>query len=367
VKTDISAKVSSFLDYKFVERGIAESTRQSYREGLANFISFLGHKTTATEADIKRYISSCFEHKVNPRTVAHRLSALRGFFKFLQRDGFIKRDPMVNIQSPRMWKKLPRFLSESEAQQFIDAPGPNRPCQALGLRDRAICELLYASAIRVSELTSAKLLDLNLASRFLTVLGKGNKERRAVFGLRAVDALSAYLNLSRPILQAGKVSPYLFVGSNRPCLTRQAVNYLLRRRAKRAGIAHVHPHLLRHSCATHMLNQDANLRVIQEILGHADIGTTEIYTHVSSKRVKEIVLRCHPRNNPKRAQLSLFETASTLAPGFNMCVQCRNPVCADSKCYCSMHLQLAAAASLRSYHKKKTLASRSAQHRHDVA
>jgi len=362
MSTKIPAEVKSFLDYKVVERGIAELTQQNYRAVLCEFFSFIGRgPIQANEVDIKRYRSSLFDRKLIPRTITHHLAILREFFKFLQRDRLIKRDPMVRIESPKMWKRLPRYMAEIDIQQLVDAPGTNRLREPLSLRDRAICETFYASGIRVSELISAKLMDLDLNSGLITVFGKGSKERIAPLGRRAVDALRAYLTVARPLLQQrnARISPYLFIGYRTLELTRQAVCYMLRARAKRAGIAHVYPHLLRHSVATHMLDNGANLRVIQEILGHVDISTTEIYTHVSAAHVSSVFRNCHPRNNPKRAQIGLFQTpAPPLAPGPAMCTQCRNPVCERSKNLCELHLRLNGAASNDSHkraHAQKKL------------
>jgi integrase/recombinase XerD len=364
---DIPAQRIPFLDYKIIERGLSDNTRQSYSAALIDFFSFLDHKKQPTQLEIRQYMACLFERELSARTVAHRISVLKEFFKFLHVGRIIRRDPMANIEAPKGWKRLPRYASQIEVQQLIDAAGPRHrwgqgpACSVLGLRDRAICETLYASAIRVSELVSIKLLDLSLESGVVTVFGKGSKERIVPLGRPAVDALRAYLS-ARPYLRY-RGSPYLFIGYSTPKLTRQAVCYLLRKRTQRAGLPHVYPHLLRHSAATHMLGNGANLRIIQEILGHIDIGTTEIYAHVSTEHVTEVFRRCHPRNNPNRAQMWLFPLPSLLAPGFNMCADCRNPVCSKSKWYCSMHLQLRNASSLRSRLRKKEQSSTLAHRR----
>lgn len=363
--TNTPGEVSAFLNYKLIERGISELTVQNYREALCDFSSSLNHGTEPTQAgepDIKRYVSSCHRRNLSSRTVQHHLSILREFFKFLQRDRLIHRDPMVRIESPKAWKRVPRFMSEIEVCKLLDAPGPataSTPTplrQALSLRDHAICETFYASAIRVSELISARLADLNLADGLLTVFGKGEKERIVPLGRPAVDALRAYLNTSRPLLRQGrKISPYLFVGYRTPHFTRQFVNYLLTKRAEHAGLSHVHPHMLRHSTATHLLDRGANLRVIQEILGHADISTTEIYTHVSAKHITDVLKTCHPRNNPKRAQMGLFQTpapAPSPLPGVIICAECNAPV-SQGKRRCERHLALARERVNRSRNKAR--------------
>ena len=357
--TNIPDEVRGFLDYKVVERGISELTQQSYRGVLRDFFALLGHKKGVAQADIERYISSCFARELSARTVAHHLAVLREFFKFLQRDGLIRRDPMLRIESPKMWKRLPGYMSEIDVSQFIDAPEPSRSSyyrptlslrQAWSLRDRAIVETLYASAIRVSELISAKLVDLNVESGVLIVFGKGSKERMTPLGRPAIDALRAYLNLARPLLQP--ISPYLFVGLKRPRLTRQAVCKLLSERAKRAGLSHVYPHKLRHSGATHMLDHGANLRVIQEILGHADISTTEIYTHVSAKHVSDVFRECHPRNHPRHAQMGLFQSPTPiLTAGPVTCTEC-NALAAEGRRLCELHQLRNNAASARSQKRR---------------
>lgn len=259
------------------------------------------------------------------------------------------------FESPRFCQTLPRFASETEVYQLIEAPTRNHSPrqQALALRDRAIVETFYAGGLRVSELTSARLIDLNLEGGVLKVVGKGAKERITPIGRLAIDALRAYLDAGRPLLQEKKptLSPYLFLGAGTPLLSRQAVCNLLRRRAQRAGIPHVHPHMLRHSAATHMMNHGADLRVIQEILGHADISTTELYTHSSQEHARDALLRCHPRNNPKRAQIALFQSApSLLIPSSMPCVECSKPA-ARGKTRCEFHLRLSTAASGRSHNR----------------
>lgn len=361
--TNIPAQVSSFLNYKIIERGISDKTRQSYCEALTDFFSSVGHGKEPTESDITHYISSCFGRNLSPNTVRHHISVLREFFKFLLRDRLIRRDPMVRIDSPKVWKKMPRYMAEIDVQQSIDAP-PSKASRkgkfvtrdfmpALDLRDRAIVEVFYASGIRVSELVSAKLFDLSLENGVITVFGKGSKERIAPLGRPAIDALRSYLNTARPFLEKrSKVSPYLFVGLNGPQLTRQAVNYLLRKRAMRAGLPHIHPHMYRHSAATHLLNHGADLRTIQEILGHSDISTTEIYTHISGERVGSVLQTCHPRNNPKRAQLKLFSPAFVLMPRPTPCTDCNEPA-ALGKRRCELHLRLAREACARFHSRKR--------------
>ncbi len=339
-----------------VERGISRLTEESYRAALREFCSFLGcdrEPIQAGEADIKKYVSFCYARELTPRTVLHRISVLREFFKFGQIDGLIQRNPTDRIESPKQWKTVPRFLSENEARDLIET-GPTRNdgplWRALELRDRAICEVFYAGGLRVSELTSARLVDLNLERGVLTVFGKGSKERITPIGRHAVDSLRRYLETARPLLQEKrKASRYLFLGRwNARPLTRQAICNLLRRRARRAELTHVHPHMLRHSAATHMMNHGADLRVIQEVLGHADIGTTELYTHSSQERVRSVLLRCHPRNDPRRKQIKLFADPAIVTPQAEPCIECSHPAMLG-KTRCERHVRLASAASKRLY------------------
>jgi integrase/recombinase XerD len=344
-----------FLKFKTLERGISELTEQSYRQALCDFFVFFGKTATgACERDIGDYITSCYARNLQPSTVAHRISVLKQLFKFLQCEGLARHDPLQHIESPKRWRKVARFMSEAEVTALLDATGsPGKVLhEPLALRDRAICEAFYAGALRVSELTSARLQDLSLESGTLNIIGKGSKARIAPLGRFATDALRAYLHAGRPCLEQGIGSPYLFIGRRGTQLTRQAINSLLRKRAERAGISHVHPHMLRHSAATHMLNHRADLRTIQTILGHSDISTTEIYTHVSQEDAKAALLRCHPRNNPKRAQLGLFQLPALSVQKRTVCTDCNEPT-APGKRRCERHLRLGNAAALRSYYRKR--------------
>ena len=357
--TEIHPQVSSFLACKNAERGISQNTRESYRHGLTEFCSLLGSEKGPAQAaadDIDQYLSSCYTRNLKAATIAHRISMLREFFKFLQRDGLIRHNPMARIRLPKVGRKLPKAISEIEVYELLRL----RPCDAgksekcaLALRDRAILETFYAAGIRETELISAKLIDLDLKTRILKVFGKGSKERLAPLGSPAAAALQTYLSESRPSLERKDApSTFLFLSRRGSRLTRQRAWQIVSSRAKQAGIPHLSPHGLRHSAATHMLSHGADLRTIQTVLGHADIDTTQIYTHVSRKDLKSVLVRCHPRNNPKRAQMALFQTpAPVLMLGPVVCTQCRNPVCERSKNLCETHRLLANAAALRSYYK----------------
>ena len=381
VATPTSRLVSGFLEYKRIETGVCELTIQSYTHGLNHFCDWLRlhQKKTplvADSDDLHAYFAASWRSKSKPSTIAHRITVLREFFLHLLRDGFISRDPMIRIEGVKQWKRLPKPITESEVRQLLgapDAPAPSaesvgrsghlqkwiaakRP--AIAIRDLAICEVLYAGGLRASEIITAKLADLDFGQRCLRVTGKGDKDRIAPLGLPAMRALREYLIHARPELSAGR-SPYLFIGRNGRQLTRMRLWQIIDERAKRADLTHLSPHMLRHSTATHLLDRGADLRVIQTILGHADISTTELYTKVSQERLREAIKAHHPRSNPTRAQLSLFATSAlVLARSFvpNPCSECASPS-VPGKTRCERHLRLGSAASARShktvYVKKK--------------
>lgn len=361
VTADSSKLVCGFLEYKRIEAGASDLTLESYGYDLKHFCNWLSgyRKKTALYADcedVRKYLDECWRLNPKPSTVAHRITVLREFFNHLQRDRLLSRDPMIRIASVKQWKRLPKPITEAEVQQLLAAPDvPTKKVQprgealqklraakqpAIALRDVAICEVLYAGGLRASELIGAKLQDLDPTVPCLRVIGKGDKERIVPLGLPAVRALRDYLTRARPQLAGGNPSPYLFIGERCKQLTRQRLWQIIKERGKRANLTHLSPHVLRHSLATHMLDRGADLRVIQTILGHADIGTTELYTKVSQERLKEAIRMHHPRSNPSRAQLSLFPTtALALVPSFvsNPCEECAAPS-VPGKTRCARHL-----------------------------
>jgi integrase/recombinase XerD len=368
----IPALVNRFLDYKIVEVGLSENTRDNYGRDLREFCSWLSRErkkavVNATPCDVRQYLAFCWERKLNPSSVARRISCLRSFFKWLRLDGVIQRDPMFRTALPKQWKRVPPSLSAIEIDTLINSAqrktSQSQPVcitriqPALALRDRAICELLYATGMRESEIIGAKLQDLHLAGRVLLVFGKGSKERITPFGRAAAIALENYLNAGRPFLIARKSSPYLFPGRQGEKLTRMRLWQLLNERGKGANLPHVHLHLLRHSCATHMVENGADLRTVQTILGHAEIDTTQRYVKVSQKHLSAIIACCHPRSKP-RDQMSLFAPEPILTvPGRMICEECTE-FAAPGRKRCERHLRLTAQRSLRSYHKRKQHGSR---------
>lgn len=303
------ALVRSYLAWCRVEKGLSENTVASYQFDLKRFADYLPNTgaadgdtpaidaATALHCDtatVRAYIDTLYASGLSSRTIARHLTTLRNFFLFLVREGRINRDPTALLSSPRQWRSLPHLLNREDLIRILEAPDVEKP---QGLRDRAMLELLYASGMRVSELCSVDLggVDLNLG--LATVLGKGNRQRVIPVGSQALDWIQKYLSSARPLLLKGKTSRYLFVTARASRLTRQGFWKLLVNYGKQAGIfSGLTPHVIRHSCATHLLEGGADLRSVQTILGHADISTTQIYTHVLADQLRNTVDRHHPRS-----------------------------------------------------------------------
>jgi integrase/recombinase XerD len=292
--------VSGFLDYLKIEKGLAPLTVAAYATDLGQFAGFLQqHQRTLLRAgrdDVRGFIQQLFANSVDGRSVARKLSALRHFYKYLLLDKVIDHDPTLNIDSPQQWKVLPKSLAREELEAVLQAPRPaskRKEAQAIADRDRALLEVFYAGALRVSEIVGVKGEDLKLDLGYVLVRGKGDKERIVPLGRSAQDAVAKYLKNARPLLAGEKVSPFLFLGRSARKLTRQRIWQIVG--ASSAGGRHASPHMLRHSCATHMVENGADLRTVQTILGHADISTTQVYTHVALDRLKSVYQKHHPR------------------------------------------------------------------------
>ena len=243
--------------------------------------------------EIRLHIDNLYQSGLSSRSVGRHLTTIRNFYGFLLREGEIATDPTEHLRTPRQWQTIPKYLNLEEIEKIIQAPDASRPT---GLRDRAMMELLYASGLRVSELCKVGVGDLNLEMGVLRTTGKGNKQRLVPVGKTAVLAVRAYLETGRAALLKGRASRYLFVTARGGCLTRQAFWKLLAAYGRKAGIFHgLTPHVLRHSFATHLLEGGADLRSVQIMLGHADISTTQIYTHVMRSRLRDTVEKHHPR------------------------------------------------------------------------
>ncbi|HUW28589.1 MAG TPA: site-specific tyrosine recombinase XerD [Sulfuriferula sp.] len=290
--------LDSFCDLLWLEDGLSPNTLQSYRRDLTQFSDWLeALRSTllldASQADIEAYLQYRFSRKTSPRSTARLLSALKRFYRLALRDGRIALDPTLKIDTPKLPRSLPKSLSEADVDRLLIAPDTTEP---LGLRDKAMLEILYASGLRVSELVTLKVANVSLDMGVLSVMGKGGKERMVPLGEEALLWLSRYLADARPQILAGTISDALFVTRRGAAMTRQAFWYLIKRRALQAGLARLpSPHVLRHAFATHLLNHGADLRVVQMLLGHADISTTQIYTHVARERLKQLHAKHHPR------------------------------------------------------------------------
>jgi integrase/recombinase XerD len=302
-----SRLVSGFLDYLKVEKGLAPLTIAAYTTDLGQFAAFLEkHKRTllaARREDVRNFIQQLFANAVDGRSVGRKLSALRHFYRYLLLDKLVDHDPTLNIDSPKQWKVLPKALARDEMEIILRSPDATRrgkESEAIAARNRAILEVFYAGALRVSEMTSVKLEDLKLELGYMLVRGKGDKERIVPLGKSAQDALAMYMKHSRSILLADPkakmtaISPLLFVGRRGQKLTRQRVWQMVRAASATMG-RNASPHMLRHSCATHMVENGADLRTVQTILGHADISTTQAYTHLALDRLKNVYQKHHPR------------------------------------------------------------------------
>jgi integrase/recombinase XerD len=289
--------MAAFLNFLRVERGLSVNTVESYGRDLRKFRSFLDGKgrelKEVTAPDIREFVLLLDRQKLQRRSIARHVVSLRQFFLHLQREEVVASNPTEHLESPRAWKVLPKYLSVEETAKLLDAPDAGTP---LGVRDRAILEMLYGAGLRVSELISLRVADVNLSEGAVRALGKGNKQRIVPAGKHSVAAVERYLAEAREELLGGRQAPWLFVSRRATRLTRQSIWLLLSRYGRLAGIGkRATPHLLRHSFATHMLARGADLRSLQMMLGHADIATTQIYTHVVSARLQEIYRQHHPR------------------------------------------------------------------------
>ncbi|XEO93100.1 site-specific tyrosine recombinase XerD [Latilactobacillus sakei] len=290
--------IQDYLHYLKIERGLSENTRQSYRQDLKQYQQFLESQKLPTFTEDRFVVLNFLQaqtaaHKAQS-SIARSISTLRKFYQYLTREGHIQKDPMLQIDSPKQGRHLPAVLSSEEIERLLKTPDTSTP---LGLRDRAILEVLYATGLRVSELVHLKLTDLHLSLGLIQTLGKGDKERIIPIGDVAVDWINQYLERSRNQLTKGKNSPYLFVNFHGNGLTRQGIWKNLKAIVQAAGIEKdVTPHTLRHSFATVLLENGADLRIVQELLGHSDISTTQIYTHISKKHLTEVYQRSHPRD-----------------------------------------------------------------------
>lgn len=292
--------LDEFCDALWLEDGLSRNTLESYRSDLQQFGDWLAKQKqsgnaliNAVHSDLLGFIAFKFSLRVKASTTSRELSSLKRFYRFLLRQGKIQADPTLNIDTPKLPRSLPVNLTEADVEALLAAPDVKLP---LGLRDRTMLEVLYASGLRVSELVGLESAQISLNMGVVRVIGKGGKERLTPLGEEALEWVARYTKETRPELLGGKSSNALFVTYRGSAMTRQAFWYLIKRYARHAGIVMpLSPHALRHAFATHLLNHGADLRVVQLLLGHADISTTQIYTHVARERLKRLHAIHHPR------------------------------------------------------------------------
>jgi len=285
-----------FLDYLTVEKGLAKNSLAAYRTDLRHFGHWLGEQKHELEAvqriHIVRYFQALRSAGISARSVARALAAIRGLFRFLVAERHLKHDPTENLENPKLWTSLPKSMQPQEVEALLRAPDRST---AEGLRDAAMLELLYATGLRVSELIHVKIEDLVMDAGFLRTIGKGSKERIVPFGDSARDAIVVYMERGRGEFDK-HADPHLFLSNRGRPMTRQSFWMKITKYARLAGITgHISPHSLRHSFATHLLENGADLRSVQMMLGHSDISTTQIYTHVSRARLQKMYEQFHPR------------------------------------------------------------------------
>jgi len=294
---DPKAMIDRFLDAIWMERGLSENTLGAYRADLVALSQRLQTKSVdlvaADRADIMEYIAWRVEGGAKPRSTARQLSSFRRFYRYLLREGAINEDPTVNIAMPKIGRSLPQSLTEQDVDALLAAP---KVAEALGHRDRTMLEVLYATGVRVSELINLRLNQINLNQGVLRIVGKGDRERLIPLGDEAQDWIREFLEGPRAEILLERQTEYLFPTRRGDRMTRQAFWHIIKRYAKKAGIGKkLSPHTVRHAFATHLLNNGADLRVVQLLLGHSDVSTTQIYTHVARERMKELHSRHHPR------------------------------------------------------------------------
>lgn len=290
--------IQQFSRSLWIEDGLSDNTRKAYESDLSLFALWLEktHQKNLlgiSAVEVNEYLVVRFQQKTSERSIARLISSLRRLFAYAQREGLVTQSPMVTVESPGIGRPLPGTLSESDVLALLQAPDTE---ETLGCRDRVMLEVLYATGLRVTELITLTLSQVNLRQGVIRVMGKGNKDRLVPIGQESEEWMNRYLAESRPSLLHGRKSEYLFVTERGTAMTRQAFWYLIKRYAIQAGINKpLSPHTLRHAFATHLINHGADLRVVQLLLGHSDLSSTQIYTHIANERLKALHARCHPR------------------------------------------------------------------------
>ena len=290
----LAPSIQAYLNFCRVEKGLAANSLNSYQLDLKRLSEKMGKPVTEIQApDLASYVESLYNAGLSARSIARHITTLRNFYRFLIQEGQLTSDPTEFLSQPRQWTTLPKYLSRDELDRLIAAPPVEK---STGIRDRAMLELLYATGLRVSELCQLTPSAVEREMGVLRVTGKGNKQRMVPFGQAAGQALDLYLSSARPGLLKGRASRHLFVTSRGRAMTRQSFWKLLRGYGLKAGISRaLTPHVIRHSFATHLVEGGADLRSVQIMLGHADISTTQVYTHVAQRRLRETIEQHHPR------------------------------------------------------------------------
>jgi integrase/recombinase XerD len=290
--------LDQLLHYLIVERGLSKNTIEAYSHGLSRFLNHLREKGVQEirdvgKFDVRGFLLALKKENLSAKTIVRNLVAIRTFFRFLTQEGILETNPVEDLESPKVAKTLPEILTLKDIEQLLEQPNLQTP---LGMRDRAMLEILYATGMRVSELTHLPTHQVNLEGGYVLLYGKGSKERIVPLGSEAIKWVTLYLKESRGILAKGKESPFLFINRSGKGMSRQGLWKNLKNYTRRAGLRkRITPHLLRHSFASHLLEGGADLRSVQMMLGHADISSTQIYTHVTGERLKKIHQRYHPR------------------------------------------------------------------------
>ncbi len=290
-----------YYDYLYLEKGLSKNTVDAYKNDISLFLAYC--KSTGIDifqpdyTDIINYLTFCSETGVSNRTIARYLSSIRSFYKFLIGEGYVESDPLVKIESPRLGRELPEYLTIEEIEILFDCPDEKSP---LGLRDRTIMEIMYSCGLRISEVVNLNVSSIDFKESIILIFGKGSKERIVPFGRRAEDLLKKYLDFSRPELLKKDITDALFLNNRGKRLSRKGIWKIIKMYANKTGIKkNIKPHTLRHSFATHLIQNGADLRFVQELLGHSDVSTTQIYTHLDRGTLIDVHKKYHPINSFK--------------------------------------------------------------------
>mgnify|MGYP005721093685 FL=1 len=298
MRSDEGQILDTFLDTIWIEKGLSQNTLDSYKSDIEKYFLWLSkislNYKEVSRADILQYLSYLFNQKLGSKSVARKLSSLRMFYKYLVVKNILSIDPCEKVETPKVMKSIPKTLDENEIERLLECPDDN---SSLGLRDKAMIETLYSCGLRVSELINLELIHVNARQGVMKVLGKGQKERLVPMGEKLINIMDAYLNDSRPKLLKRNISDYFFISSRGSKMTRQSFWHRIKFYSEKAGLnkKNISPHVLRHAFATHLLNNGADLRVVQLLLGHSDLNTTQIYTEVAKYRLQQLHNEHHPR------------------------------------------------------------------------